>query len=113
MNNIEYLRDELWKLMYLSPISPSDLLENAKDPDYKSINFKHIEGGTEVELIFTDNGDLVKTNYIFKNNEQLQQIIMDEGTCHSIIYDRQKEIDKILFQINDLNASKNKIENIA
>ncbi|WP_152680045.1 hypothetical protein [Niallia circulans] len=99
MDNIKELREQLWKLIYLTPLTPGDLIENAKDPSYHNVNFKHLDNGLEVELIFTDNGDLVTTTYIFNKDDQLQEILMSEFNRISVLYNRQDEINLLLSKI--------------
>ncbi|CAF1855633.1 hypothetical protein ABE189_03105 [Bacillus subtilis] len=102
------LRNQLWKAMHLNPVWPSDLLVSAKDPDYEQVSFKQINDHLEVELFFTENGDIVKAIYLFDDNEYLQHASIIEGDSQSTIYDRQKEIETILTKIKKLTTS-NKI----
>ncbi|HFU7053758.1 TPA: hypothetical protein ACGN81_000641 [Bacillus cereus] len=96
---INQLREQLWKAIYLNPLYPSDLLENAKDPDYHGINFSAYKGGTKVELVFQDLGQIVKATYYFDSKDYLQQAIMYEFDKESIIYDRNLAIQSIINKI--------------
>lgn len=102
---LKKLREELWEAKYLNPVWPSDLLENSRDPNYKSINFKPTETGLEVTLLFKDNGELISAVYIFNNEDYLQKLYMIEPTGKSLIYDRELEIQRIMINIHSFKKN--------
>jgi hypothetical protein len=102
---IEKLRNDLWEAMYLNPVWPHELLENAKDPSYNSVNFKPCDSGTEVELLFTDEGALIKSVYTFDSEEHLQRAVIIENETESVIYDRAQLVASILNQITSYSKN--------
>ncbi|KZD41630.1 MULTISPECIES: hypothetical protein [Bacillus cereus group] len=96
---INQLREKLWKTIYLNPLYPNDLLENAKDPDYHGVNFSAYKGGTKVDLVFQDLGQIIKATYYFDSKDFLQKAVMYEFEKESIIYDRNLEIQSIIDKI--------------
>ncbi|KZB90050.1 hypothetical protein A2U94_17980 [Bacillus sp. VT 712] len=105
---IEQLRLQLWEAMYLNPVWPHELLENIKDPSYKQVNIKPIDGGSVVELTFVDDGELCNAFYTFDSDDHLQQATIVEGQEETIIYDRSQLISSTLDKINQLI----KVENL-
>ncbi|MED4904078.1 hypothetical protein [Parageobacillus thermoglucosidasius] len=100
------LRTQLWEAMYLNPVWPHELLENAKDPEYKNISFKPLDAGLEVELLFMDEGQLVKAVYLFDSNDYLQRAVMYENEHESVIYDRNQLVTNIMNEILELTGVK-------
>jgi hypothetical protein len=96
---LEKLRQKLWETIYLNPVWPHELIENTKDPDYLSVNYKTGNIGIEVELIFKDNEEIVTSIYYFDSNDFLQKAVMIESEKESIFYSRQDEISSLLGQI--------------
>lgn len=101
---LNQLRKQLWEAMYLNPVWPYELLENAKDPEYQSISFKPLDNGFEVELLFTDEGQLVKAVYLFDSNNYLQRAVMRENEHESVIYDRNQLVTNIMNEILKLTG---------
>src|SRR5690625_981232 len=101
--------EKLWKAISSNPVWPSELIENTKDLNYKSINFTSRRDGQEVNVLFEENGDLAKAIYNFDENNLLQHCYMIEPQVKSIIYDRQQIINKLKvdIEIAKLSIDKN------
>lgn len=104
---INQLRNQLWKAIYLNPVFPKDLLENAKDPDYVGVNFSYNENGTKVDLTFKDLNQIIRATYYFDSKDFLQKAIMNEFGKESIIYDRNAEIQSIINKIKIIHPNEN------
>ncbi|MGZ9782499.1 hypothetical protein [Bacillus pseudomycoides] len=96
---LQQLREKLWQAIYLNPVWPNDLLDNAKDPHYHGVNFSTSNEGTKVDLVFEDDGKIIKASYHFDSNDYLQKAIMFESNEECILYDRQAQINEISNQI--------------
>ncbi|MFB6585335.1 hypothetical protein ACFCVQ_06655 [Bacillus thuringiensis] len=96
---INQLREQLWKTIYLNPLYPNDLLDNVKDPDYHGVNFSSHKGGTKVDLVFQDLGQIIKATYFFDSKDYLQKAVIYELNKESILYDRNLEIQSIMNKI--------------
>jgi hypothetical protein len=93
---VDALRKKLWESVYLNPLWPSELIENAMDPDYKQVSFSKWENGTKAELVFVDEGDEFVATYYFDEKEFLQKVVMKEFGRESIIYDRESDIAAVM-----------------
>lgn len=98
---VDALRKNLWESLYLNPLWPSDLIENAMDPDYTQVKFSKWEHGTKAELVFVDEGEDITTTYFFDEKEFLQKVIMTEFGHESIIYDREFEVATVMKDLVD------------
>lgn len=107
---LDNLRHQLWQAKFLNPVTPQDLLQNANDPSYNSIDFKTGTSGMKVTLQFEDNGDLVKAVYHYDPEGLLQESYMVEPNGKSIIFDRQSIIKDLLVQIQLLKSSQSSSE---
>ncbi|MGG3012244.1 hypothetical protein ABEO98_22520 [Brevibacillus parabrevis] len=98
---VDALRKKLWEAMYLNPLWPSELIENAMDPDYSQVKFSKWENGTKAELVFIDEGEEITTTYLFDEKEFLQSAIMTEFGRETVIYDRAREVAAVMKNVVD------------
>lgn len=103
---IEQLRKELWEAMYLNPVWPHELLDNIKDPSYKEVSMKPIEGGSVVKLTFVDEEELCHAFYTFDLNNYLQHATMLEQGIETTIYSRDKQVANLMNKIYELSKQK-------
>lgn len=93
------MKNEIKKLYDLENgyvILPSDLVANAKLPNYEHVKFSSTLQGLVVEcLCIADDGDKVLFMYYFDIEDKLQRMVMDDGIKSDIIFDRKAETDKL------------------
>jgi hypothetical protein len=102
---LEILRRKLWETIYLNPVYPHELLENTKDPDYLSVNFKPAINGVNVFITFIDEGQSVDAVYYFDEKDYLQSAVIIESGREATIYNRKEEIASLMTQILSIDKT--------
>ena len=96
------LFDRIYELTYLPLVTPSDLLDNMKLSNYKSINFlKHSDNVVAEVECFVDK-KLMLFYYVFNEKDFLQQIYCLDNGEKEILFDRQDELNslRVNYQLN-------------
>lgn len=99
------MRDDikkLYDLFYSSVVTPYNLLENAKLPNYSYVNYYMGDDGlvAEMKCKMEDHKEKVVFYYHFDKEDKLDQVFIDEGLAgKKLIYDRKTEQE---YQINDI-----------
>lgn len=91
----------LYDLQYGHIILPSELIANAKLPNYEHVKFFTNKDGLVVEcLCLIDNGSKVTFNYYFDYQDKLLKLIMFDGLEHEVLFDREQEAEKLRSKIS-------------
>ncbi|AFH60597.1 hypothetical protein ACVNS2_07950 [Paenibacillus caseinilyticus] len=86
----------LYDLEYGHIILPSELIANAKLPNYESVKFSSIPSGLNVECIcFLEDNSRMSFNYYFDKDDRLMKLIANDGTYNEVLFDREVEIKKL------------------
>lgn len=86
----------LYDLQYGHIILPSELIANAKLPNYEHVKFLTNNDGLVVEcLCVTDDGSKVTFNYYFDDQDKLKKLIMFDGLASEVLFDREQEVKKL------------------
>lgn len=92
----------LYELFYSSVVTPYNLLENAKLPNYSYVNYYMGEDGLIAEMkckIENYQGEVI-FYYNFDKEDKLEQVFIEENAAEKkLIYDRKTEQE---YQINDI-----------
>lgn len=104
--NYSSLMSKLYAELYEPKLLPQDLLENLNLKNYISVNFSVRDeltiGNTKCYL---DDGSIGEFVYTFNKNKLVRLEALHKNE-HTIIYDRQAEIDKLKSEIkHHLNYS--------
>lgn len=98
--NYSSLLNKLYAEMYEPKLLPQDLLENINLKNYISVNFSQRNemtiGNTKCYLSDGTIGEFV---YTFNENKLIRLERLDKDELTVILYDRQKEIDKLKKEI--------------
>lgn len=91
----------LYDLQYGHIILPSELIANAKLPNYEHVKFFTNNDGLVVEcLCLIDDGSKVTFNYYFDHQDKLQKLIMFDELEYEVLFDREQEVDKLRSKIS-------------
>lgn len=111
---LEKIIDTIFEVKYGSIITPRNLLENSKLANYsyvkyeKSTNF----GGLTVELECSCADEIVRIfKYYFDTNDKLMRIVVCEP-LYEVIFDREKEMEKLLSEYQNKLSSQTALEAI-
>lgn len=87
---------ELYTLTEGYIITPSELLANAKLPNYDYVKFSNNGRGLHVEASCST-ADEAKAifNYYFDEKDRLQKLVMETMGLSEVIFDRVVEIEKL------------------
>ncbi|MDF2927687.1 MAG: hypothetical protein K0R57_6601 [Paenibacillaceae bacterium] len=92
---------ELYNLENGYIILPSDLIANAKLPNYEHVKFYSNQSGLVVEcLCILDDGDKVTFTYYFNSEDKLQRLISEDGMSIEVIFDRRTQSEKLRKRIS-------------
>jgi hypothetical protein len=98
----------LYDLFYSSVVTPYNLLENAKLPNYSYVNYYMGDDGliAEMKCEIEAHQEKVVFYYHFDKEDKLDQVFIEEGVAKKkLIYDRKTEKK---YQIKDI--LKNRME---
>ncbi|RED52891.1 hypothetical protein [Cohnella lupini] len=85
-------------------ITPAELLNNAKLPNYEFVKFSNNSVGLHVEACYREAGEAeVLFNYYFDKQDRLQKLIMESGSTLEVLFDRSIEIEKLRLKIRTSN----------
>lgn len=86
----------LYDLEHGHIIFPSELIANAKLPNYEYVRFNAGSEGLNVECACFIGEDNCKVyfNYYFDKDDKLQKLIAYEGNDVTVLFDRAEEIAK-------------------
>lgn len=103
MNN-NYI-DKLVELVTSPIITPYNLTEYLKLENYKSLNFFK-EGGNIIAKVTFISYDIIENNiyYVFNHNNELLEIYQYEEGNKVISFNREKEKNKTIEQLNNSKA---------
>ncbi|MNO25523.1 hypothetical protein D3C76_153630 [compost metagenome] len=91
---------ELYTLTEGHIVTPSELLANAKLPNYEYVKFSNNGIGLHVEArCLVEEGKYVIFNYYFDDADRLQKLVMESGKISEVIFDRIVEIEKLRSKI--------------
>ncbi|WP_339271770.1 hypothetical protein NYE54_09390 [Paenibacillus sp. FSL K6-1330] len=77
-------------------IMPSELIANAKLPNYEYVKFhKGLEGLTVECCCLLDDDTKVLFNYYFDENDRLLRLIADDHEYQEVLFDRYSEAKKL------------------
>ncbi|GAB6172040.1 hypothetical protein JCM15765_15180 [Paradesulfitobacterium aromaticivorans] len=101
----EYI-EKIYKLLHSPLVTPYNLLENAKLPNYEYVNFYKGNQGLVSEMKCTlDDGNKAIFYYHFDHDENLQCVYMSQGKQKHCIFDRQSETQKMVSNYQKNSAS--------
>lgn len=104
----EYIK-KLSKLMNSSVVTPYNLLENIILDNYVSINYFKKENDILSDVIFVVNNKEITYRYIFNLNNDLKQIYeINDDDGNILIFDKCKEEERLIDDINQLNLNHKK-----
>lgn len=107
---IEKYITNIYELLYRPVVTPYNLLENAKLPNYKYVSYYKEESGLVAEMqCLTEDGNEAIFHYHFDNNDHLKTVYMTVGGQREIVFDRQTELQKLTSEY----ANKTKVNEIA
>lgn len=89
------LFDRIYELTYLPLVTPSNLLDNMKLPNYKSINFLKNSDNVVAEVECFVDKKLMLFYYVFNEKDFLQQIYYLDHGEKEILFDRQDELNSL------------------
>lgn len=93
------MRNEIRSLYNLEEghiILPSELIGNAKLPNYEYVKFQSGLNGLTVECCcFIDESTKVLFNYYFDENDKLMRLIADDFQSQEVLFDRKEEAEKL------------------
>ncbi|WP_144593988.1 hypothetical protein [Priestia flexa] len=92
MKNIELLYDEI----HGPKLTPYELLENIKLPNYTSVDFSKNNENNIVAYTkcLLENGDSATFTYVFNNENKLLSLRSNVSGVEEEVYNRKNEIDK-------------------
>ncbi|WP_025716416.1 hypothetical protein [Paenibacillus sp. 1-18] len=77
-------------------ILPSELIANAKLPNYEYVKFHSgLEGLTVECCCFLEDNTKVLFNYYFDENDRLLRLISDDFKNQEVLFDRKEEGEKL------------------
>lgn len=83
----------IYDLLYSPIITPYNLLENAKLPNYSYVNYYKGESGITCEMKCTvEQGVDAVFYYHFDLDDKLQKVYMEESSMKHLVFDRQTEL---------------------
>lgn len=85
--------EKVYDLTYMPIISPYNLLENAKLPNYNYVRYYNSADGliAEMECMVEGKG-LTVFYYHFDKNDYLQKIFMESNGMKELVFDRQESL---------------------
>ncbi|MED4954457.1 hypothetical protein ABEO75_14800 [Paenibacillus macerans] len=87
---------ELYNLMEGYILTPTELLANAKLPNYEYVKFSNNGQGLHAESCCKlEEGERVIFNYYFDEKDRLQKLIMEDGKKQEVLFDRMTEIENL------------------
>lgn len=87
---------QLYDLIHGHIILPSELIQNAKLPNYEYVNFQSGIDGLCVETCcVVEDVRKVKFTYHFDKEDRLQKLLSYDGTNVEVVFDRNVEIEKL------------------
>ena len=100
----------IYDLLYCPVVTPYNLLENAKLPNYKYVSYYKEESGLVAEMqCLTEDGNEAIFYYHFDNDDHLKHVYMMAGGQKELVFDRQTELQKLTSEY----AKKTKVNGIA
>jgi hypothetical protein len=87
---------QLYELVYSPILTPYNLVDNAKLPNYDYVNYSKGEKGLIVSMkCELEEGFSVIFDYFFDKKDALQKLIMTSEEGVETLFDRQTDINKI------------------
>ncbi len=88
--------ENIYELLYRPIITPYNLLENAKLPNYEYVSYYKGKNGLVAELkcLMEDNTNAV-FHYHFDDTDNLINIFMTTGNQKKLMFDRQEKLNKL------------------
>lgn len=95
MDMEKYVND-IYELLYRPVVTPYNLLENAKLPNYKYVSYYKDESGLVAEMqCLTEEGNEAIFYYHFDNNDNLKIVYMTVGGQRELVFDRHTELQRL------------------
>ncbi|MDR3600228.1 MAG: hypothetical protein P4L49_07075 [Desulfosporosinus sp.] len=100
----------IYELLYRPVVTPYNLLENAKLPNYKYVTYYKEESGLIAEMqCMTEDGNEAIFHYHFNHDDHLRSVYMTKGGQKELVFDRQTELQKLTAEYLD----KTKVNEVA
>jgi hypothetical protein len=91
---------ELYNLIEGHVILPSELIANAKLPNYEFVKFSNGYTGLIVETrCALNDGAKVDFTYYFDKKDRLLKLISHNGPLSEVLFDRELEVQKMMLEI--------------
>jgi hypothetical protein len=88
--------NRIYNLLYSPVVTPYNLLENAKLPNYEYVNYYKGETGLIAEMQCTiEEGYKAIFFYHFDSSDNLQKVFMTTEGKKELVFDRQIEVKKV------------------
>lgn len=89
--------NKIYDLLYSPMVTPYNLLDNAKLPNYEYVNYYKKNDGLITEMKCTlDDGENAVFYYHFDKSDNLQRVYMNKNDQQVLVFDRQTETQKLL-----------------
>lgn len=94
--------ENIYNMLYSPILTPYDLIENAKLDNYNYVKYVKGESGLIVEMQCQVMNEGLKTFYYsFDEKDYLQEIRVDTETGQELLFERQKEVEKLKESYNN------------
>lgn len=91
--------NKIYNLLYSPIVTPYNLLDNVKLPNYEYVNYYKKNDGLITEMKCTlEDGRNAIFYYHFDMDDNLQLVCMDNDDQQVLVFDRQSEIQKQLLK---------------
>ena len=89
-----------------SILTPYNLLENLQLENYLSVNYYKQNEYIVADVIFLEYNDEIKFRYFFDHNNSLQKIYHINGNETIVHFDRAKEKEELITELNNKHMLK-------
>jgi len=105
----EYI-ENIYKLLHSPLVTPYNLLENAKLPNYEYVNFYKEDKVLISEMKCTlDDGNKAIFYYHFDQDDNLQYVYMSQGKQKHCVFNRHLETEKMISKYQKYSSSEKNI----